>query len=59
MRQAIASTYQSRVGISLMTFLLLRVSGVAMLEADIGDRRPGYAAYVRRTNAFFPGPRTD
>jgi steroid 5-alpha reductase family enzyme len=40
----------------LMTLLLLRVSGVALLEADIADRRPGYRDYVRRTNAFVPGP---
>lgn len=40
----------------LMSFLLLKVSGVAMLEKTISDRRPGYAAYVARTNAFFPGP---
>jgi len=39
----------------LMTFLLLRVSGVALLEKDISDRRPAYRDYVRRTNAFFPG----
>ena len=41
----------------LMSFLLLRVSGVAMLEKDIGERRPAYAEYVRNTNAFFPGPK--
>jgi steroid 5-alpha reductase family enzyme len=41
----------------LMTFLLLRVSGVALLEKDIGERRPAYRAYIARTNAFFPGPR--
>lgn len=40
----------------LMTFLLLKVSGVAMLEKSIGDRRPEYADYVRRTSAFFPLP---
>lgn len=40
----------------LMTFLLLKVSGVALLEKDIGERRPEYADYVRHTNAFFPGP---
>jgi steroid 5-alpha reductase family enzyme len=43
------------IGPALMTFLLLRVSGVSMLEADISGRRPGYADYVRRTNAFIPG----
>lgn len=41
----------------LMSVLLLRVSGVALLEKDIGQRRPEYANYVLRTNAFFPGPR--
>ena len=39
----------------LMTFLLLRVSGVALLEKDIAERRPAYRDYIRRTNAFFPG----
>jgi steroid 5-alpha reductase family enzyme len=39
----------------LMSFLLLKVSGVAMLEKTITDRRPKYAEYIRRTNAFFPG----
>jgi steroid 5-alpha reductase family enzyme len=41
----------------LMTFLLLKVSGVALLEKDIAERRPRYEEYIRRTNAFFPGPR--
>ncbi len=41
----------------VMTVLLLKVSGVALLEKSIGRRRPEYAEYVRRTNAFFPGPR--
>lgn len=38
----------------LMTFLLLRVSGVTLLERDIADRRPAYRQYKARTNAFFP-----
>ena len=40
----------------LMSFLLLRVSGVALLEKDIAERRLGYRDYVLRTNAFVPGP---
>lgn len=40
----------------VMTVLLLKVSGVSLLEKDIGERRPGYRDYVSRTNAFFPGP---
>lgn len=39
----------------LMTFLLLRVSGVTLLEKDIVERRPGYRNYAERTNAFIPG----
>ena len=37
-----------------MTFLLLNVSGVAMLERMIGKRRPDYATYIARTSAFVP-----
>jgi steroid 5-alpha reductase family enzyme len=40
----------------VMSVLLLRVSGVALLEKTISKRRPGYAEYAERTNAFFPGP---
>jgi len=44
----------------LMTFLLLKVSGVVMLEKDIAGRRPAYRDYILRTNAFFPGrPKVD
>jgi len=38
----------------LMTFLLLKFSGVALLEKDISQRRPAYQDYIRRTNAFIP-----
>ena len=41
----------------LMTLLLLKVSGVSLLEQDIGERRPAYRDYIKRTNAFVPGPR--
>ncbi len=44
------------VGPLVMSFLLIRVSGVAMLEKTIGKRRPGYVEYVERTSAFFPRP---
>jgi steroid 5-alpha reductase family enzyme len=39
----------------LMTFLLVKFSGVTMLEESIVDRRPGYREYIARTNAFIPG----
>jgi steroid 5-alpha reductase family enzyme len=37
-----------------MTLLLLRVSGVALLERDLLVSKPGYAEYVARTSAFVP-----
>lgn len=40
----------------LMTFLLLKVSGVTLLEKDIGGRRPAYRDYIARTSAFIPWP---
>ncbi|HET7868029.1 MAG TPA: DUF1295 domain-containing protein [Burkholderiaceae bacterium] len=40
----------------IMTLLLLKVSGVTLLEKDIAERRPGYRDYVRRTSAFIPRP---
>jgi steroid 5-alpha reductase family enzyme len=44
------------VGPAVMTLLLVRVSGKAMLERDIGQRRPAYAEYIKRTSGFFPLP---
>ncbi len=53
---ASAGAWWSAAGPALLTLLLLRVSGVRLLEKDIGKRRPQYADYVLKTNAFFPGP---
>ena len=53
---ASAGAYWTIIGPVLMTVLLLRVSGVALLERTIGKRRPGYAEYVARTSAFVPLP---
>lgn len=44
------------IGPIVMSVLLLRVSGVTLLEASLRKRRPGYEQYVRRTSAFFPWP---
>jgi steroid 5-alpha reductase family enzyme len=38
----------------LVTLLLLRVSGVSLLEKDIGERRPAYRRYIQDTPAFVP-----
>ena len=39
---------------ALMTFLLMRVSGVTLLERNLTASKPGYRAYISRTPAFFP-----
>lgn len=40
----------------LITYLLLQVSGVTLMEEKIDERRPGYADYKRRVSAFVPWP---
>ena len=41
---------------ALMNFLLLRFSGVPILERGLARSKPGYADYVARTSAFVPRP---
>ena len=38
----------------LMTALLVRVSGVAMLEKTLAETKPQYRAYIESTSAFVP-----
>ena len=38
----------------LMTLLLLKVSGVSLMEKDITERRPQYRDDVENTSAFIP-----
>ena len=38
----------------LMTFLLVRVSGVTLLEKSLRETKPAYSEYAARTSAFFP-----
>lgn len=40
---------------ALMSILLLKVSGVGLMEKNMPSRRPDYADYMATTNAFFPG----
>lgn len=41
---------------ALMTFLLMKWSGVPLLEKGLKKRRPGYEDYIKRTSSFFPRP---
>lgn len=38
----------------LMTLLLIKVSGVALLEKTLSNTKPGYKEYVESTSAFIP-----
>jgi steroid 5-alpha reductase family enzyme len=44
------------IGPALMTLLLLKVSGVSLLEKSLVADKPGYADYQRRTSSFMPWP---
>jgi len=49
-----AGAWWTIAGPLLLSFFLLKVSGVVMLEQDISERRPAYQDYIRNTSAFFP-----
>jgi steroid 5-alpha reductase family enzyme len=44
----------SVVGPVVMSVLLLRISGVTLLESTLRSSKEGYPEYIARTNAFFP-----
>lgn len=37
-----------------ITFLLLKVSGIPMLEKKLAESQPGYADYMKKTSSFIP-----
>ena len=49
-----AGVWWAPMGALLMTYLLLKVSGVAMLERGLVKNKDGYAEYVKKVPAFFP-----
>ena len=38
----------------IITVVLLKMTGIALMERSIVENRPGYKEYIRRTNAFLP-----
>jgi len=56
---AAGGAYWTVIGALLISFLLLKVSGVTMLEEGLKSSKPGYAEYVRRTSTFVPWPPKD
>lgn len=51
---SLAFTWWMVLGPLLMSWFLMRVSGVPLLEQSLRMTRPQYVDYIRRTNSFFP-----
>ncbi len=49
-----AGSYFPILGSVLMTALIIKVSGVALIEKTLNSTKPGYQEYVRKTSAFIP-----
>lgn len=49
-----AGAYIPVLGSLLMTALIIKVSGVALLERSLKDKKPEYIEYIRKTSAFVP-----
>lgn len=47
-------SYWPVLGSVLMTALIIKVSGLALLEKTLNTTKPGYQEYVRKTSAFIP-----
>jgi len=51
-----SGAWWTAVSPAIITLLLLKVSGVTLMEDGIAERRPAYAAYKKRVSAFVPWP---
>ncbi len=51
---AASGGYWTAFGPILMTLLLLRVSGVALLEKTLAETKPQYREYIETTSPFVP-----
>jgi len=49
-----AGSYWQIVGSGLMTFLIIKISGVALLEKTLNSDKPQYNEYIQKTSSFFP-----
>lgn len=49
-----AGSYWQILGSIIMTLLLIKVSGVALLEKSLKDTKPQYREYIQKTPSFFP-----
>jgi len=49
-----AGSFIPVLGSLLMTLLIIKVSGVALLEKSLKEQKPQYRNYIRKTSAFLP-----
>jgi len=49
-----AGSYLPVLGSILMTALIIKVSGVALLEKSLKENKPQYKEYIEKTSSFFP-----
>jgi steroid 5-alpha reductase family enzyme len=49
-----AGSYFPVLGSVLMTALIIKVSGVALLEKSLKEQKPDYKEYIENTSAFLP-----
>lgn len=49
-----AGSYWQIIGSVIMTLLIIKVSGVALLEKTLNKTKPQYREYIEKTNSFFP-----
>ena len=49
-----AGSYLPVLGSILMTALIIKVSGVALLEKSLKDQKPQYKEYIKKTSTFIP-----
>lgn len=49
-----AGSYWQIIGSVVMTLLIIKISGVSLLEKTLKDTKPQYREYIQKTSAFFP-----
>jgi steroid 5-alpha reductase family enzyme len=49
-----AGSYWQIIGSVIMTLLIIRISGVALLEKSLTGSKPQYREYIQKTSSFFP-----
>lgn len=49
-----AGSYWPIIGSIAMTLIIIKVSGVSLLEKSLNDTKPQYREYIRKTSSFLP-----